>query len=174
MSILFPISAIFALGQGYPSVVPLSDASPELATAFNVDYHCRAETVDETPYEFSVRYSGPRGYTHPETGETGKTDAVITFDGPSADIFSSYDVGGSADRFAGFTSERGQVFGDMFHMVFLRMQVPSSGISNDRVGLEIKTYAVGPHFTYALGFCERETSAQEPLTELETREYLAL
>ena len=148
------------------------DVTPAQLTEPITDYSCRAETPDGDSWQFSIRYTGTRGYVDPTSGEVRTTKALATFGGRDAALFSNYQIRAWTHAISGSTDDSNVPLSQWFEIEFPRTQMPYEISGSARVGLLINRKSM-PETLLALGYCDRRFTDQQPLADAEIAEEIA-
>lgn len=171
-----PVEAQLAPPSGSaPGIVP-SVAPPTASevTEGNQLVTCEVESVDGTRHTFAFQYFGRRGYIDPRTHEAATTDGRVSVGQDRSRLLSSYSrwakVGHS---FEAHSDDKNAALGPRLRLEMHRTNFDPEAMS-ERQAVLVQAHLGWMPLTKAAGFCDVRWSAQQPLSEAETRAHLNL
>ncbi|WP_285712262.1 hypothetical protein [Erythrobacter oryzae] len=135
---------------------------------------CTVKSVEGREYSFALRYSGPRGYLNPATGQAEATKEKLVFTEDPSDLFSAYSSWSFFnDVFGGSSQLKDAPFGPQVRLLMRRTDFDRDNNSAfDEAVLVQAVWGYMP-LTKAVGFCRTELEPQAPMDEAEARDHLA-
>jgi hypothetical protein len=135
---------------------------------------CTVKSVEGQEYSFALRYSGPRGYLNPATGQAEATKGQVIFTEDPSDLFSAYSSWSFfKDRFGGLSQQEDAPFGPQVRLLMERTDFDLDDNSAFDEAVLIQAVWGWLPLTKAVGFCRTELEPQAPMDEAEVREHLA-
>lgn len=158
------------MGQTPASQQELAERLTEPSRALE----CTVKSVEGREYSFALRYSGPRGYLNPATGQAEATNGQVVFTDDPSDLFSAYSSWSFFyDRFGGLSQREDAPFGPQVRLSMQRTDFDLDNNSAFDEAILVQAVWGWLPLTKAVGFCRTELEPQAPMDEAEVRDHLA-